>query len=102
MALMLGFLASWETAMATHLFHEFPQDEQDDLTAAAAAEGFDIGEFTIIDEDQYPARGTVGAIRRQVTVTRLVNNTVKIYDAGQGTAWTVEFEQDLAAGAFGP
>jgi hypothetical protein len=31
----------------------------------------------------------------------LINNTIKIYDAGLGTAWTVEFEQDLAAGAFG-
>jgi hypothetical protein len=87
--------------MTTHMFHEFPQDEQDDLTAAAAAEGFDIGEFTIIDEELYPPRRTVGAIRRQVTVTRLINKTIKVYYAGHGTPWTVEFEQDLAAGAFG-
>lgn len=88
--------------MTTHVFHEFSQDEQEDVTAAAAAEGFDIGEFTITDEELYPPRKTVGPIRRQVTVTRLINNTSKVYDAGRGTVWTVEFEQDLASGAFGP
>jgi hypothetical protein len=71
------------------------------VTAAAAAEGFDIGEFTIIDEELYPPRRTVGPIRRQVTVTRLINKTIKVYDADHGTPWTVEFERDLAIGAFG-
>jgi hypothetical protein len=90
-----------EVRMATHFFHEFPQDEQDDVTAGVAAEGFDIGEFTISDEDRYPAGGKVGPIRRQVTVNRLLNNTTRIYDIADGTSWTVGFERDLAAGAFG-
>ncbi|MFM0388831.1 hypothetical protein [Paraburkholderia dipogonis] len=90
-----------ETTMASHLFHEFSEDEREDAESIAASHGFDIVEFDICDEDQYPAGGAVGPIWRQVTVTRRSNGEVGIYDAGNSTAWHAGFERDLAAGEFG-
>ena len=87
--------------MVTHLFHEFSEDEQADAESIFASHGFDMIDFDIRDEDQYPAGTSAGLIRRQVRVTRRSNDKSAVYAAGQGTAWHAEFEHDLTTGVFG-
>ncbi|MGU7782708.1 hypothetical protein [Burkholderia sp. PU8-34] len=86
--------------MASHVLSQFPQDEQDDFAAACKKYGRTVGEFDVIDEEQYPSGGRVGAIGRQVTVVLRGKSTVARYDGGQGSQWTVDFENDLNAGVF--
>jgi hypothetical protein len=85
--------------MTVHLFHEFPADEQEDVKAACARFGFIPLDFEITDEDAYPVGPA--AIHREVRVLRSINGKMSLYDAGPGTAWTVAFETELQAGAFG-
>ncbi|WP_174978013.1 hypothetical protein [Pandoraea bronchicola] len=87
--------------MTQHLFRDFPVDEQDDARETCKRFGFVVEDFEIIDEDSYPAGGNVGAIRRQVTVRRLNGGQFEIFEAGHGSAWTVDFEAALESGAFG-
>lgn len=87
--------------MATHLFYEFPQDEQDQAIAAAAAHGLNFSEFDIVDEDAYCASGHAGRPYRRVTVRCVGNGVTENYAVGPGRCWTVVFERDLALGAFG-
>lgn len=86
--------------MANHLLHEFWQDEQDDFAAVCKRHGRTVAEFEVRDEDQYPAGGAVGAIRREVTVALRGKDTVKLYDGGHVSHWIVDFENDLKAGVF--
>ncbi|WP_242681864.1 hypothetical protein [Paraburkholderia hospita] len=86
--------------MASHLFIEFPEDEQADVIALLADFGFEIAEFRIVDEDVYPDDRNVGPVSRQVTVTRLANETTGSYKAGLGTSWVGEFADDLRSGSF--
>jgi len=87
--------------MITHQFHEFSEDEKADAESIFSSHGFDIIDFDIRDEDQYPAGDITGLIRRQVMVTRRSNEKSAVYAAGQGTAWHADFERDLATGVFG-
>lgn len=86
--------------MANHLLHEFRQDEQDDFAAACKKYGRTVGDFEVRDEDRYPAGGTVGPIRREVTVALRGKDAVRVYDAGHVSRWIVDFENDLKAGVF--
>jgi hypothetical protein len=87
--------------MVTHLFHKFSEDEQADAESIFASHGFDLIDFDVRDEDQYPAGDSTSPIRRQVKVTRRSTDKSVVYAAGQGTAWHADFERDLAAGVFG-
>lgn len=86
--------------MSTHDFLQFPSDEQEDALQVLNQAKLDPREFKFTDNEDYPAGGRVGAIRRQVTVTRITNDTVRIYEAGDRTTWVVDFEADIKAGAF--
>ena len=87
--------------MVTHLFHQFSEDEKADAESIFASHGFDMIDFDIRDEDQYPAGASAGPVRRQVMVTRRSNDKSGVDAAGQGTAWHAAFEHDLATGVFG-
>ncbi|WP_156443219.1 hypothetical protein [Burkholderia sp. RF4-BP95] len=86
--------------MSTHDFSEFPSDEQEDALQVINQAKLDPREFKITDNEDYPAGGRIGAIRRQVTVTRITNDTVRIYEAGDRTTWVADIGSDIKAGAF--
>ncbi|MEF3062897.1 hypothetical protein V4C85_24020 [Ralstonia solanacearum] len=89
-----------EAVMANHLLYEFRQDEQDDFSAVCKKYGRSVDEFDVRDEDQYPAGGAVGPIRREVTVALRGKDAMKLYDGGHVSRWIVDFEDDLKAGVF--
>lgn len=86
--------------MASHVFSQVPQDEQDDFGAVCQRYGRTVSEFEVVDEDQFPSGGRVGPIGRQVTVALRGRAAVAIYDGSHGSAWIADFESDLKAGSF--
>jgi hypothetical protein len=80
-------------SMTQRLLNEFPDDEQNDFQVACERFGFIRDDFQITAEETYPPGGHGGPIRREVTVAR--QDFVRIYPAGNGTSWTVDFEDDL-------
>ncbi|VWC91772.1 hypothetical protein BCO18430_03299 [Burkholderia contaminans] len=86
--------------MTNHLLHEFPKDEQDEFVAVCKTYGRAVEEFEVRDEDRYPAGGSVGAIRREVTVALRGKDAVRLYDGGHVSHWLVDFEHDLKAGVY--
>ncbi|MEX3694217.1 hypothetical protein AB3X91_37815 [Paraburkholderia sp. BR14263] len=86
--------------MANHLLHELRQDEQDGFTAVCKNHHRSVDEFEVRDEDQFPAGGTVGPIRREVTVALRGKDAARLYDGGHVSHWIVDFEKDLKAGSF--
>lgn len=85
--------------MAVHDFTQFSWDEQEDVKAVLASRGLDLGEFKITDNDDYPAGGSKGAIR-QISVTRISNGKMAIYDTDHFATWLADFSDALEAGEF--
>ncbi|MGU7782853.1 hypothetical protein [Burkholderia sp. PU8-34] len=85
--------------MATHDFTDFSWDEQEDVKAVLTSRGFDVREFKITDNDDCPEGGMKGATR-QITVTRITNGKMAIYDTDHFATWIAGFADALEAGAF--
>jgi hypothetical protein len=85
--------------MAAHDFTDFSWDEQEDVKAVLASRGLDVREFKITDNDDCPAGGRKGAIR-QISVTRITNGKMAIYDTDHFATWITDFADALEAGAF--
>ncbi|MPW22217.1 hypothetical protein GCT13_36660 [Paraburkholderia sp. CNPSo 3157] len=83
--------------MAAHDFIEFSWDEQEDVKAVLASRGLDLREFKITDNA--PSGGEKGAIR-QISVTRITNGKMAIYDTDHFAPWITDFDEALAAGYF--
>jgi hypothetical protein len=88
-----------ETNMAAHDFTEFSWDEQEDVKAVLASRGLDLREFKITDNDDYPTGGRNGTIR-QISVTRITNGKMAIYDTDHFATWITDFDEALATGYF--
>ncbi|RDK00025.1 hypothetical protein [Paraburkholderia lacunae] len=85
--------------MADHDFSEFSWDEQEDVKALLASQGLDVREFKITDNGDSPAGGKIGAVR-QISVTRISNGKMAIYDTDHFATWITDFADGLEAGAF--
>ncbi|MHB9838498.1 hypothetical protein Q8F57_027090 [Paraburkholderia terrae] len=85
--------------MAAHDFTEFSWDEQEDVKALLASRGIDLREFKITDNNDYPAGGRKGTIR-QISVTRITNGKMAIYDTDHFATWLTDFAEALQAGYF--
>ena len=85
--------------MTIHDFSEFSWDEQEDVKAVLASRGLDPREFKITDNGDYPADGKKGA-NRQVSVTRVSNSKMALYDADHFATWLTDFADALEAGEF--
>ncbi len=87
--------------MANHLLSQFSRDEQDDFGAVCTRHERSVDEFAVVDEDEYPNDGRVGAVTRRVTVTLRTEAVVGLYDGSHGNTWIADFENDLTARSFG-
>ncbi|SIT37071.1 conserved hypothetical protein [Paraburkholderia piptadeniae] len=85
--------------MAVRNLTEFSWDEQEDVKAVLASRGLDLREFEITDNDDDPADGRKGAIRK-ISVTRLTNGKTAIYDTDHFATWLTDFADALEAGEF--
>lgn len=85
--------------MAAHDFTEFSWDEQEDVKALLASRGLDLREFKITDNGDYPVGGRIGNTR-QISVTRITNGKVAIYDTDHFATWLTDFAEALEAGFF--
>ena len=75
--------------------------EMVDCAKAIEAHGFELNDFEFIPRQDPPGKEEIHAITGKVTVKRSSNGAEKSYSAGHGTAWTVEFSDDLSNGIFG-
>ncbi|MGF6777833.1 hypothetical protein [Paraburkholderia sp. GAS334] len=85
--------------MAARDFTEFSWDEQEDVKAVLASRGIDLSEFKITDDDAFPGGSRAGAIR-QISVTRITNGKMAIYDTDHFAPWITDFDEALATGYF--
>jgi hypothetical protein len=85
--------------MAAHDFTEFSWDEQEDIKAVLVSRGLNLSEFKISDNGDYPADGRNGAVR-QISVTRVTNGKMAIYDTDHFATWITDFAEALEAGDF--
>jgi hypothetical protein len=85
--------------MAVRNLTEFSWDEQEDVKAVLASRGLDLREFEITDNGDDSADGRKRAIRK-VSVTRLTNGKMAIYDTDHFATWLTDFADALEAGEF--
>jgi hypothetical protein len=76
-------------------------DERADFIAILQRHQLDEADFllqetgtTDVVDEVYPLQGQINVVRKSTLKERE-------YRIGHGTAWTVEFEKDLARGTFG-
>ncbi len=81
--------------MGTIPLNLFPNDELEDITAACARYRMSLDEF-LIKAEQEPLGVGVASIRRQVVVLHSASGKGRRYEAGHGSHWTADFENDLA------
>ena len=75
--------------------------EKEDFEQAIRNKGFSLDDFELT-EKRDPAQGAgVHAITGTVTIKRKSSGAKKSYQAGHGSAWPAEFENDLRRGVFG-
>ena len=75
--------------------------EMEDFNRILAQHAYTKDDFELTgQEDPHPAGGGVAPITGHVTVKHRESGVERTYKAGHGTAWVVEFENDLRAKAF--
>ncbi len=75
--------------------------EMEDFNRILAGHGYTKDDFELTDqEDPGPASGETAPRTGHVTVKHRESGVERTYKAGYGTAWVVEFENDLKAKAF--
>ncbi|HKT74642.1 MAG TPA: hypothetical protein VJQ47_17285 [Steroidobacteraceae bacterium] len=76
------------------------QDEIDDTHALMRARGFRPADFEIIHRPD-PSSAFPSAITGTVTLVLKSNRTARTYEAGYGSSWLEQFDNDLKRGTFG-
>lgn len=75
--------------------------EMEDFNRILAQHGCTKDDFELTGhEDPLPASGEVAPVTGHPTVKHRESGVERTYKAGHGTAWVVEFENDLNAKAF--
>ncbi len=74
--------------------------EREDFTQAINHHGLDVDDFELTEQRDQPIGTDVQPITGQVTIRRKSTGAEKTYDAGHGSSWPAEFEQDLQQGGF--
>jgi hypothetical protein len=80
-------------------FSNLPQDEQEDINSSLKDRDLNLSEFEFDIRENSPPPG-ISAIAGEITVKHKRPGVSRIYKYGFGTAWTAEFERDLAANLF--
>ena len=75
--------------------------EQEDFNAILHQYGFNLPEFGLAAHRDKIETSGIYTITGTVTVRRETTNINKVYSAGHGTAWVIEFENDLKNGYYG-
>ena len=76
------------------------QDEIDDAHALMREKGFRPDDFEIIQHPD-PSSAFPSAITGTVTLVLKSNRTARTYEAGYGSSWLEQFDNDLKREAFG-
>jgi hypothetical protein len=84
--------------MATKTFDQFPQSDQEDFRAVCLAADIAPETFTVTADEEYVGNGDIKGITTKVSVQ--FGNIVREYEAGNGTTWTIDFEDDIKAHVF--
>jgi hypothetical protein len=91
--------------MENRQFKAIDETESEDFYAVLKEQGFDPDDFEQVEqlEDPQPAWISGLVVRKAcITVRQKKTGMSRRYRAGDdGTAWVVEFSQDLKAGVFG-
>ena len=82
-------------------FEDLPKSEQEDFVHACKTYGHRPEDLKVTFWVKYPSDGQPGPIARQVRVANSLTETVWQYDGGNGTSWTMAFENDLKKHNFG-
>jgi hypothetical protein len=77
------------------------KSEREDFAAEITAAGFVMTEFDLIEELDPPSSPALYVATGHLVVTRSEFSRSRRYVAGHGSAWVVEFREDLLAGVFG-
>jgi hypothetical protein len=77
------------------------ESEREDFQQAIRNKGFEPDDFELTEKQDPPQGGGIYAIKGTVTIERKSTGARKSYQAGHGSAWPAEFEDDLESGAFG-
>ncbi len=85
--------------MGTVAFNLFPEDEIADFEASCRKYRVSPLEF-LIKAEQEPLAVGVALIKRKVLLIHVPTSTNRGYEAGHGSHWNVDFENDLASGMF--
>lgn len=75
--------------------------EKEDFEQAIHGKGLDPADFELVESRDQPQGGGTYAITGTVTIKRKSTGAEKSYQAGHGSAWPAEFENDLTSGVFG-
>lgn len=76
-------------------------DERADFIAVLQRHKLDEADFLLQETDTTDIVDEVYPLQGQINVVRKSTLKEREYRIGHGTAWTVEFEKDLARGKFG-
>lgn len=74
-------------------------DTKEDFESAIRSKGLDPSDFEVKEETKHE-EGTIHAVTGSIKVIRKSNGIEKIYKSGHGTAWPIEFIDDLNSGFF--
>jgi hypothetical protein len=80
-------------------FSKLPQDEQEDINSSLKDRDLNLSEFEFDIRENSPPPG-VSAISGEIIAKYKNSGVSRTYKYGFGTAWTAEFERDLAANLF--
>jgi hypothetical protein len=87
-----------ETEMAQKTFDDLPIDEQEDFRKACLDAGLAPDAFTVSYTEDVVGADDIKVLEREVMVS--FGNITRGYDGGDGTRWTVDFEDDVRAHVF--
>jgi len=84
--------------MTQKTFDDLPVDEQEDFKKACLDAGLAPGAFTVSYTEDLVETGDIKVLEREVMVS--FGNITRGYTAGNGTHWTVDFEDDVKSHVF--
>ena len=78
------------------------QSEWDDFDQVLSEYKRNRTEFEIKETVQRPTTACIEHLRGATSIKLIKREISKVYQAGLGSSWVVDFEDDLCAGVFGP
>ena len=87
-----------ETEMANKTFDDLPRSEQEDFRTVCLDAGLAPDAFTVSYTEDLVGTDDIKVLEREVMVC--FGNITRGYTAGNGTHWTVDFEDDVRSHVF--